>query len=257
LFASLVSLEDFMDGGTTSLLDASQTRRMRIRPEFFPVAISADRGMAVGIDQDWTLEEHAVIGLSKLPVRAKLYVHTILDHMLGEGAEQDALMYAGCFEHWRFFPHAMEILLHEVLEREIDTQQQNHNGISDDRVLPRVIRLLENFSQFDEIVVHCARKTEAAFWSTLFDCLGGPARFFRQCLAKQKLETATQCLIILQTLEPSETSARLVLSLLEMAVQRQNRDLCLEILRFLKMTGTTSDPSMHGLLAKLRQPATI
>ncbi|KAI8323483.1 hypothetical protein GQ54DRAFT_309984 [Martensiomyces pterosporus] len=265
LYASLISLEDFMDGGAAPLVSSSARRMMRIRPEFFPVAISADKGMAVGIDQDWTLEEHAVIGLSKLPIRAKLYLHNILDHMLSDGAEQDALMYAACFEHLQFFPHAMEILLHEVLEREMDRDSATppdgsnaplavaaaHGNTMPPAVLPRVVGLLENFAAFYDIVVHCARKTEAAFWSRLFECVGGPERFFRQCLANDLLETATQCLIILQTLEPASVNEGNILALLAKVVATKNRDLCLEILRFLKMTAE-SDPSMRNLLSSLR-----
>ncbi|KAJ2741157.1 WD40 repeat protein [Coemansia sp. BCRC 34301] len=255
LYASLISLEDFMDGGTGPLVDGAKRRMMRIRPEFFPVAISADKGMAVGIDQDWTLEEHAVIGLAKLPIRAKLYLHNILDHMLSDGAEQDALMYAACFEHLQFFPHAMEILLHEVLEREMDRfqhqRQQLATGDDDGAVLPRVVALLENFSAFHEIVVHCARKTEAAFWSHLFACVGGPEKFFRQCLNNHELETATQSLIILQTLEPASVNEDNILALLGKVVAAQNSDLGLEILRFLKMTAE-SDPTMRRLLTRLR-----
>ncbi|KAJ1825182.1 WD40 repeat protein [Coemansia sp. RSA 2671] len=249
LYASLISLEDFMDGGTGPLVDGARRRMMRIRPEFFPVAISADKGMAVGLDQDWTLEEHAVIGLGKLPIRAKLYLHNILDHMLSDGAEQDALMYAACFEHLEFFPHAMEILLHEVLEREMD---QSLAIVGADAVLPRVVAMLENFSAFHEIVVHCARKTEAAFWSHLFACVGGPEKFFRLCLDSNQLETATQSLLILQTLEPASVNEDNILALLRRVVAEKNRELCLEILRFLKMT-SESDPTMNRLLARLRQ----
>lgn len=252
LYASLISLEDFMEGGVRPLLVSSRQgpapRMMCIRPEFYPVAISADKGMAVGIDQDWIMEEHAIIGLSKLPIRAKLYLHNILDHMLSEGAEQDALMYAACFESLDFFSHAMEILLHEVLERETASDNTNKPAAA---VLPRVISLLENFTAFYDIVVHCARKTEAAFWSHLFACVGGPSRFFQQCLQKNLLETATQCLIILQTLEPSSVSEDNIMALLDKIVETENTALCVEILRFVKMT-SESDLAMKGLLEKLR-----
>ncbi|KAJ2455395.1 WD40 repeat protein [Coemansia sp. RSA 2337] len=169
--------------------------------------------------------------------------------MLSDGAEQDALMYAACFEHLEFFSHAMEILLHEVLEREMD-QSLAISGV--DAVLPRVVALLENFSAFHEIVVHCARKTEAAFWSHLFACVGGPERFFRLCLDSNQLETATQSLIILQTLEPASVNEDNILALLGKVVAAKNKDLCLEILRFLKMT-SESDLTMKRLLDRLRQ----
>ncbi|KAJ2157532.1 WD40 repeat protein [Coemansia sp. RSA 552] len=248
LSACLISLEDFMDGNGLGALDREGTV-MQIRPEFYPVAVSADKGMVVGLDQDWLLEEHSIIGLSKLPVRAKLYLPSILDHILSSSdqAEQDALMYAACFEHLDFFPHAMEILLHEVLDREMST-----GGTAGPVVLPRVVRLLENFASFREIVVFCARKTEANFWPRLFSCLGGTEHFFRQCLAGNQLQTATQCLIILQTLEPPQTAEASILALLEKTVAVQNSSLCLEILRFLKLTAE-SDEAMRQLYNRLHQ----
>ncbi|KAJ1816245.1 WD40 repeat protein, partial [Coemansia sp. RSA 2599] len=246
LSAALISLEDFMDGA--GLADA---RRLVVRPEFFPVAIAADLGMAVGVDQDWTLEDSAIVGLAQLPVRAKLYLHNILDRMLSAGAEQDALLYAACFEHLAFFPHAMEILLHEVLEREAAGGSDTGDGARGAVVLRRVVAMLENFAAFHEVVAHCARKTEAAFWALLFDCVGGPERFFRQCLALNRLETATQCLIILQTLEPATVSEANVLALLAKAAAAQNRELCVEILRFATMAGE-SDETMRRMAARLR-----
>ncbi|KAJ2555200.1 WD40 repeat protein [Coemansia sp. RSA 1933] len=254
LHACLISLEDFMDGGTGPLTDAARTA-VCVRPEFFPIAVCADKGMAAGIDQDWVLDEHAVAGLARLPVRAKLYLHNILDRMLSSAAvidddttvaaepeaDQDALLYAACFEHLDFFAHAMEILLHEVLVRDSDRAV----------VLPRVIALLQNFSSFYEIVVHCARKTEAAFWPHLFACVGGPERFFRHCLASGRLETATQCLLVLHTLEPASVNEPNILALLHRAVSASNRPVCMEIMRFLGMAAH-SDADMKRLLDRLR-----
>ncbi|KAJ2899915.1 WD40 repeat protein [Coemansia aciculifera] len=243
LCAELISLDDFMDDGGRVLGSsegASSPRLMRIRPEFYPVAVSPDRGMAVGIDQD----DGVVAGF--LPVRAKLYLPNMLEHMLvanGDRSEQDALLYAACFEHYDFFPHAMEILLHSALE-------QQHR--SDVLLLPRVVALLENFAKFREIVVHCARKTEAALWPLLFECLGGPESFFQQCLAAGELETATQSLIILQTLEPASVNDVNILRLLRLVDEAKMADLAVEILRFLKMTAE-SDTTMKLLLTRLRK----
>ncbi|KAJ2581494.1 WD40 repeat protein, partial [Coemansia sp. RSA 1804] len=100
------------------------------------------------------------------------------------------------------------------------------------------------------IVVHCARKTEAAFWPHLFASVGGPELFFRQCLATGRLETATQCLLILQTLEPSSVNESNILALLSRAVGAQNKPVCLEIIRFLGMAAA-SDRPLKQLLERL------
>ncbi|KAJ2080783.1 WD40 repeat protein [Coemansia sp. RSA 988] len=237
LTAALVGLEEFMGGGTGALVGTGR-QELRMRPEFFPMAVAADQGMVVGVDQDWTLEDHAVAGLARLPVRAKLYLPSILGRMLRGSGEQDALLYAACFEHLEFFAHAMEMLLHDALVGETDD------------VLPRTVRLLENFADFHAIVVHCARKTEAAFWPRLFACLGGPEHFFRRCLAAAHIDTATQCLIILHTLCPAATCVPNILALLVRVVDAQNSRLAEEILRFLRMTAK-SDSAIATLYARI------
>ncbi|KAJ2724604.1 WD40 repeat protein [Coemansia sp. Benny D115] len=268
LCAALISLEDFMDGGFLQLAGGSDGGAQRLveYPAFYPVAIAADRGMAVGIDQDWLLDDGVAAGLAQLPVRAKLYLPGILDGMLGAGAEHDALLYAACFEHLAFFAHAMEILLHSILEREADaacdderankSSEANGCSITGTAILPpvglrRVVGMLEHFASFAEIVVHCARKTEAACWPLLFACVGGPEAFFQRCLVAGKLETATQCLIVLQTLESSSVCEANILALLTRAVDAGNRPLCVEILRFVAMAAE-SDRDMDVFLGRLR-----
>ncbi|KAJ2615316.1 WD40 repeat protein [Coemansia sp. RSA 1365] len=238
LTAALVGLEEFMCGGTEALVGAER-QELRMRPEFFPVAVAADQGMVVGMDQDWTLEDHAVAGLTRLPVRAKLYLPSILGRMVRGSGEQDALLYAACFEHLEFFAHAMEMLLHDALVDE-----------TDEKVLPRTVRLLKNFADFHAIVVHCARKTEAAFWPRLFACLGGPEHFFRQCLAAAHIDTATQSLIILHTLCPAAACVPNILALLVRVVNAQNTHLTEEILRFLHMTAK-SDSAIAELYTRI------
>ncbi|KAJ2382437.1 WD40 repeat protein, partial [Coemansia sp. RSA 2603] len=240
LHAALVSLEDFMDGGALRS-DGGGARRLAVRPSFYPVAIAAALGMAVGVDQDWTLDDAACSpALAQLPVRAKLYLPSVLARMLADSSSgsHDALLYAACFEHLAFFAHAMEILLHEAVE---DAQPA---------VLRRAVAMLGNFGAFPEIIVHCARKTEAASWPALFACLGGPESFFRRCVHAGRLGTATQCLIILHTLAP-HAAERGVLMLLARAVDRRAQTLCVEILRFVRMAAA-EDATMAGLLDKVQ-----
>ncbi|KAJ2342334.1 WD40 repeat protein, partial [Coemansia sp. RSA 2618] len=170
-----------------------------------------------------------------LPLRGALFLPALLAHML-QAAEQDALMYAASFEHRAFFAHAMEMLLHDALVNDMG--------------LPRTVRMLAHFALFDDIVVHCARKTEAAFWPRLFACVGGAARFFERCVAHGRLRTAAQCLLVLQTLEPPQVATRCVLVLLDRVAHAQSRALCVEVMRFLRATAT-SDTAMHALYARL------
>lgn len=57
-----------------------------------------------------------------------------------------------------------------------------------------------NTDIFIDIVVQCARKTDAAYWQVLFDGVGDPRVFFDECLQAGKLSTAASYLKILQSI---------------------------------------------------------
>ncbi|KAJ2652299.1 WD40 repeat protein [Coemansia sp. RSA 1250] len=232
LVAAPLNLDDFMAGGARAL--AERRPRVRVVPAFFPLAVTGD-GVAAGIDQDTVA--FAAAGLAQMPVRVALWLPAALAHML-QAAESDALLYAACFEHRPFFTHAMEMLLLEALEH------------SQPELLDRAVRLLANFAVFDDAIVHCARKTEAAFWPRLFASVGGAARVFRRCLHAGRLHTAAQCLLVLQTLEPPAVAERCVLALLAHAARAQSRQLCTDVLKFLKLAAE-SDAGMRSLYTRL------
>ncbi|KAJ2482626.1 WD40 repeat protein [Coemansia sp. RSA 2131] len=224
VLAAPVSLDDFMAYGTRAL---DRGPSVHLALDFYPLVIAADHGMVIGLDQD--------MGNTPL-LRGTLFLPALLSHML-HTSEPDALMYAASFEHRRFFAHAMEKLLHEAL-------------VNDMR-LDRTVRMLAHFAQFDDIVVHCARKTEAAFWPRLFEWVGGAAHLFVRCLNNGRLRTAAQSLLVLQTMEPPDVAARCVVQLLARAARAKSFGLCTEVLRFVRAT-SVSDTEMHALYVRLK-----
>jgi RAB6A-GEF complex partner protein 1 len=98
-----------------------------------------------------------------------------------------------------YFGHALEVLLHQVLEDEAElsvgtghgkdamicnatftdtvTTNMKLNGNAG-AVLPRVVKFLNHFPHALDVIVGCARKTEVALWDYLFSIVGSPKELF-------------------------------------------------------------------------------
>lgn len=90
-------------------------------------------------------------------------------------------MFASHYKDLVFFAHALEILLHTVVESEatLDCETDSDDGeISLDVVLPTVVQFLDHFEAALDVVVGCARKTELTRWRRLFSIVGNPKSLF-------------------------------------------------------------------------------
>ena len=132
------------------------------------------------------------------------------------------------YQHLLYFPHALEILLHEVLDEEVDTRPPPEQAL-----LPSVLSFLSSFPQYLDIVVQCTRKTEVRSWRTLFANLPPPEELFEESLEKGNLKTAGGYLLVLHTFEELRSTGDQVVRLLQRAKQEQDWELCKELARFL------------------------
>lgn len=149
------------------------------------------------------------------------------------------------FSHLSYFAHAMEILLHHVLDDEVDNESRSSK--TDDPaqkhqpLLPSVISFLQSClpaKVYLDIVVQCTRKTELRSWRTLFTYLPSPKDLFEQALRLDCLKTAVGYLLVLQAFEDEEDEhdapiEDYVVRLIGLASQRNDWELCAELARFL------------------------
>jgi hypothetical protein len=150
----------------------------------------------------------------------------------------EALRLAQQHEHLEYFAHALEVLLHHVLDEEVDA---NPAPAPEHAILPRVLSLLSSFRQYLDIVVQCTRKTEVRCWRTLFAYLPPPQELFEESLQRGSLKTAGGYLLILHTFDELATASEQSIRLLGRAMEEEDWDLCKELARFLAALDETGD----------------
>lgn len=154
------------------------------------------------------------------------------------------------YEHLEYFAHGLEILLHHVLDEEVDAHPP---PAPEHAILPRVLSLLSSFKQYLDIVVQCTRKTEVRSWRTLFAYLPPPQELFEESLQRGSLKTAGGYLLILHTFDELATASEQSVRLLSRAMREGDWELCKELARFLAALDETGDTLREAMeLAKIR-----
>jgi RAB6A-GEF complex partner protein 1 len=134
--------------------------------------------------------------------------------------------------HLPYFSHALEVLLHDVLDDEVD----NPPPTPDQALLPIILSFLQSYnpeSMYLDIVVQCTRKTEVRSWRTLFEHLPPVSEMFEVAMREGRLKTAGGYLLVLHTFEEVRTSSEQLLRLLSAAKAEADWELCKELARFL------------------------
>lgn len=155
------------------------------------------------------------------------------------------------YQELEYFAHALEILLHHVLDEEVDSAPAPEAAI-----LPRVLSLLSSFKQYHEIVVQCTRKTEVRSWRTLFAYLPPPQELFEESLQRGSLKTAGGYLLILHTFEELAAASEQSVRLFSRAIREEDWELCKELARFLAAmdeSGETLREAMELVNLRVRE----
>ncbi|KAL0092492.1 RIC1-domain-containing protein [Phycomyces blakesleeanus] len=170
-----VNMEGFSQWRTGDLKFADADA-IYIPLDFYPHSVLLEKGVIVGIEQNMVYKDLLGFMVYKITTKTHLFIHHILRHLLKRDLEEDAVVFARVYEKLVYFSHALEILLHTVLEEE------SGQSLGDDAILPLVIKFLDQFPHALDVIVSCARKTEVALWDHLFSAVGKPKDLFEVML---------------------------------------------------------------------------
>ncbi|KAM5504598.1 WD40 repeat protein [Microsporum canis] len=213
-------------------------KNLPIPTDFYPVSILLNKGVVLGIEPEITQRRDVTFTLLRFAIR----------HNLSYFDTPSALSICHHFSHLSYFPHALEILLHHVLDEAVDDHSTGNvieAPVKGKQLLPGVLAFLQAANPpelYLDILVQCIRKTELRSWRTLFAYLPPPNELFEQALKFNSLKTAGGYLLVLQAFDDvdDEDSADSIdkiedsaVRLLRLASQRGDWELCGEIAQFL------------------------
>ncbi|AEO54256.1 hypothetical protein MYCTH_2296628 [Thermothelomyces thermophilus ATCC 42464] len=221
--------------------------------DFYPLSVLLSKAIVLGVEPDLIQRRDIGFSFFRFSIRTHLFFPDILRSYLAANRATEALQLAQQYEHLEYFAHGLEILLHHVLDEEVDA---NPTPAPEHAILPRVLSLLSSFKQYLDIVVQCTRKTEVRSWRTLFAYLPPPQELFEESLQRGSLKTAGGYLLILHTFDELSTASEQSVRLLSRAMHEEDWDLCKELARFLAAldeTGDTLREAMEMVKARMSQ----
>ncbi|RZB39825.1 RIC1 -like [Asbolus verrucosus] len=219
---------------------------------FFLLAILFEDAIILGAENDtvlYTSDSNSPFSLpfSVLQRTSQVYLHQILRQLIRRNLGYHAWEIARSCMSLPYFPHSLELLLHEVginyfntllnnkiIKSKVLEEEATSKEPIPDAQLPSVIEFIMEFPVYLQTVVQCARKTEIALWPYLFSAAGKPKDLFQECMAKRQLDTAASYLIILQNLETSSVSRQYATLLLNTALDQSKWELAKDLVRFLR-----------------------
>lgn len=230
-----MEIEDLIDSASTS--NARELPPpISISTDFYPTSVVLNKGILLGIDADLVQRRDVQFAFFRFSIRTQLFLPPIFQRQLANYDESAASSLAHRYKSLPYFAHALEILLHTVLDDEVDKPPDPERVL-----LPSVLSFLSSFPDYLDIIVQCTRKTEVRSWETLFSHLPPPQELFEQSLQKGMLKTAGGYLLVLHTFEEKESSSEQCVRILQRAKEIGDWDLCKELARFLMALDESGD----------------
>ncbi|KAG2082817.1 RIC1-domain-containing protein [Suillus cothurnatus] len=197
--------------------------------DFYPLSVLMDKGIIIGAEHEAATRINLSFVMFRHATSSHLFLHHVLRYHLESGKAKEAVTLVKHYQHLVFFAHALETLLHTVVESESTVDSEDPSTST---------------SPESDVVVGCARKTEMTRWKRLFSIVGNPHALFETCLASKRLKTD---LLVLHNLEQLDENNKDAVRLLNCAVKAQDWQLCRELLRFLHSIDDTGKALRHAL----------
>ncbi|KAI0374480.1 RIC1-domain-containing protein [Pilatotrama ljubarskyi] len=237
--------------------------------DFYPLSVLMDKGIIIGVEVEAATRMNLPFTMFRHVTSSHLFLHHILLFHLENAQCKEAVTFASHYQHLVYFAHALEILLHTVVEEDAETVEavghsEDAKETKETGLLPGTIEFLDHFDDALDVVVGCARKIEMTRWPRLFDIVGNPKILFevchsrlngsvshistQSCLTSGRLKTAGSYLLVLHGLEQLDGMNGDAIRLLRSAVAAQDWQLCREILRFLHSIDDTGAALQSALV---------
>ena len=88
--------------------------------DFYPLCVLLEKGIVLGVESEVSLRRSLDFALWRTGTNTHLFLHQVLRNYLERGLVEEAVFFAASYQDLVYFAHALEILLHAVLEDEAD-----------------------------------------------------------------------------------------------------------------------------------------
>ncbi|WFD28827.1 WD40 repeat protein [Malassezia nana] len=185
-------------------LDPSATPlRVALPDETYPLCVLLERGLVLSAKSVATVRRTLDTVSFRVRLHTTLYIDAVLRAVLTHQGIAPAVEAAASYVSLPYFAHALERLLHAVLEEEADARPPPAKG---QRLVARIASFLDHYACSVAVVAGAARKTEASRWSYLFACVGAPRALLTHAVQAHDWDTTCALLLVVHTLDDEASS---------------------------------------------------
>ncbi|KAF5193219.1 Rab6a-gef complex partner protein 1-like [Thalictrum thalictroides] len=214
--------------------------------EVYPLGLLPSAGVVVGVSQRMSFSASTEFPCFEPSPQAQTILHCLLRHLLQRDKSEEALRLAHLSAEKPHFSHCLEWLLFTVFDADISRQSSNKNQPSLPKstvpsLLEKTCDLIRNFSEYHDVVVSVARKTDGRHWADLFSAAGRSTELFEECFQRRWYRTAACYILVIAKLEGPAVSQYCALRLLQATLDEALYELAGELVRFLLRSGREYD----------------